>query len=81
MAVIGRLFHVKQNDIEERKQTMSFYEISFDDMWDCLIKMVGISEETLIIVCAVAGNNRNTLEAVLYATTGHRNFYQLIEQD
>ena len=67
---------MKQNDIEERKQTMSF-----DDMWDCLIKMVGISEETLNIVCAIDGNNQNTLEAVLYATTGYRNFDQLIEQD
>ena len=67
---------MKQNDIEERKQTMSF-----DDMWDCLIKMVGISEETLNIVCAIDGNNPNTLEAVLYATTGYRNFDQLIEQD
>ena len=55
--------------------------MSFDDMWDCLIKMVGISEETLNIVCAIDGNNPNTLEAVLYATTGYRNFNQLIEQD
>ena len=55
--------------------------MNFDDMWDCLIEMVGISEETLSIVCAIDGSSPATLEAVLYAATGFRDFGQLIEQD
>ena len=55
--------------------------MDFNEMWDYLIENVGVSEETLQIVCAIDGSSPNTLEAVLYATTGYRDFDQLEDED
>lgn len=55
--------------------------MDFNEMWDYLIENVGVSEETLQIVCAIDGSSTNTLEAVLYAVTGYRDFDQLDDED
>ena len=52
-----------------------------NEMWDYLVDTVGISEETLRIVTDVSGYSTDTLEAVLYAVTGYRNFDQLEEDN
>lgn len=50
--------------------------ISTEQMWDRLIGM-GTSEETLQIVSAINGYNRDTMESVLYAAYGMRSFTQV----
>jgi hypothetical protein len=47
-----------------------------DQRWDELMEM-GVSEETLRIVTNINGYSLETLEDVLYATTGYRSFDQL----
>lgn len=44
-------------------------------MWDRL-ESLGVSEQTLQIVTSIDGYSRETLEGVLYAHTGYRNFDQ-----
>ena len=55
--------------------------MSTDEMWDCLVETVGVSEETLRIVTCIDGYSTDTMEAVLYATTGYRGFDQLEDGD
>ena len=55
--------------------------MDLNEMWDYLIENVGVSEETLRVVCAIDGGSPNTLEAVLYAVTGYRDFDQLEDED
>ena len=55
--------------------------MDFNEMWDYLIENVGVSEETLQIVAAINGYSAETLWAVLYATTGYRDFDQLEDED
>lgn len=50
-----------------------------DKLWDILTEQVGVSEETLSITTSINGYNKETLEAVLFATTGYRSFEQLEE--
>lgn len=47
-----------------------------DKMWDTLVD-AGVSEQTLQIVTAIDGYNKQTLKSVLYAHTGYRTFGQL----
>ena len=47
-----------------------------NEMWDSLI-MEGVTEQTLQIVAAINGFNTETMEDVLYAHTGYRDFDQL----
>jgi hypothetical protein len=46
--------------------------------WDTLIDL-GVSEDTLRVVTSINGYSVDTLEDVLYATTGYRSFEQLEE--
>ena len=52
-----------------------------EEMWDCLVETVGVSEETLRIVTCIDGYSTETMEAVLYAVTGYRDFDQLDDED
>ena len=52
-----------------------------EEMWDCLVETVGVSEETLRIVTDVSGYSTDTLEAVLYSVTGYQDFDQLEDED
>ena len=47
-----------------------------EEMWDCLVETVGVSEETLQVVTRINGYSEETMRDVLYATTGYRDFDQ-----
>lgn len=51
-----------------------------DEMWDELLNL-GVSEQTLQIVTNINGYRTDTLEDILYAHTGFRNFDQIEEAD
>lgn len=51
-----------------------------NNAWDTLINM-GVSEDTLKIVTSINGYNLDTLQDVLYAVSGYRDFEQLEEED
>ena len=53
--------------------------MSTEQMWDALLEL-GVSEQTLQIVTSINGYSRDTLEDVLYAHTGYRNFDQLEDE-
>ena len=55
--------------------------MSTEEMWDCLVETVGVSEETLRIVTCIDGYSAETMEAVLYSITGYHDFDQLDEED
>ena len=55
--------------------------MSTEEMRDYLTEVVGVSEETLRIVTCIDGYSTDTMEAVLYATTGYRDFDQRDEED
>lgn len=44
--------------------------------WDALLAM-GVSEQTLQIVTSINGYTLSTMEDILYAHTGYRNFDQV----
>ena len=49
-------------------------------LWDYLLDGGLASEETLKIITAINGYNLDTLEDVLYATTGYRSLDQINEE-
>ena len=50
-----------------------------EEMYDYLMDVIGVSQETMSVVCCINGFNQGTMESILYATTGYRNFEQLEE--
>lgn len=54
--------------------------MSVEEMWDYLLEVIGVSEETLVIITAIYGYNEEVMENVLYAVTGYRSFDQLEEE-
>jgi hypothetical protein len=52
-------------------------EYTTDTAWDYLLENEIVSEETLKVVTSINGYNIETLQDVLYATTGYRSFEQL----
>lgn len=52
-----------------------------DNAWDYLVDNGITSEETLRVVTNINGYSLETLEDVLYATTGYRSFEQLDEEE
>ena len=48
-------------------------------MAEFLIDVIGLSNETLNIVCAINGYTVETMEDILYAATGYRSFDQYDE--
>lgn len=48
-------------------------------LWDYLVDNGIVSEETLKVVTSINGYNLDTLEDVLYATTGYRSLSQIEE--
>lgn len=53
--------------------------MSINDMWNALEDM-GVSEDTLQIITSINGYNVETMEDVLYAHAGYRNFDQLDDE-
>jgi len=50
-----------------------------NEYWDYLVDNGIVSEETLKVVTSINGYNEDTLNDVLYATTGYRSLEQLGE--
>lgn len=46
-------------------------------MYDYLMDVLGVSQETMSVVCCINGFNTETMESILYAVTGYRSFEQL----
>lgn len=53
--------------------------MTLSEMWDKLMEM-GVSEETLQVVTCINGYNEETMNDILYATSGYRSFDQLEEE-
>lgn len=50
--------------------------MSIEEMWNTLL-ILGVSEETLNIVKCINGYSKETMQDILYATTGYRSFEQI----
>lgn len=50
--------------------------MSIEEMWNTLL-ILGVSEETLNIVKCINGYSKETMQDILYAKTGHRDFNQI----
>lgn len=50
--------------------------MGIEEMWDALLNL-GVSEETLQIVTAINGYSEDTMEDILYAAFGYREFEQM----
>ena len=48
--------------------------MDWQEMYDILDEVLGISEEALEIACAIGGCNEETMERVLFYKTGWRTF-------
>ena len=48
--------------------------MDWQEMYDILNEVLGISEEALEIACAIGGCNEETMERVLFYKTGWRTF-------
>lgn len=50
--------------------------MSIEEMWNTLL-ILGVSEETLNIVKCINGYSKETMQDILYATTGYKSFEQI----
>jgi hypothetical protein len=55
--------------------------LDIDKLWNYLFDNQLASEETLKVVTSINGYNLDTLEDVLYATTGYRSLNQIEEEE
>ena len=58
---------------------MDYSNLSTDEMYD-MLQNYCCSEETLQVVTSINGYSADTMFAILYATTGLRNFEQLADE-
>lgn len=56
-------------------------EITKDFLWDYLVDQGVATEEELQLVTCINGFSVETLNDVIYARTGYRNYYQLAEEE
>lgn len=59
---------------------MDKFEKQFNELWDLLIEHGVATEEELQLVTAINGQNITTLNDVLYARTGYRDWEQFEEE-
>ena len=50
--------------------------MTVDEMYDYLVDTVGVSEETVQVVTSINGYSKETMEDILYAVTGYKDFDQ-----
>ena len=55
--------------------------LDIDNLWDYLLDNGITSKETLDVITSINGYNLETLEDVLYATTGYRSLDQIEEEE
>ena len=51
------------------------------EMMDYLIKYQICTDDELSLVTSILGTNEETMESILYAKTGYRNFEQIQDED
>jgi hypothetical protein len=51
-----------------------------EEMYDYLKEMVGASDQTMSVACCLCGYSKETMEGILYALTGYRDFEQYQEE-
>ena len=51
--------------------------MSIDEMWEILENQFGVADTAIQLVVEINGYSRQTMEDILYATTGYRSFDQL----
>lgn len=56
-------------------------KLTVDQMYDLFLELAICSEETLQVVTGINGYSEDTMYAILYETTGLRNFEQLAEEN
>lgn len=54
--------------------------MTIEDMYDYLMDVVGVSQETMSVACCINGFNQSTMESILYAITGYSDFQQYEEE-
>ena len=55
--------------------------MTVEEAWDFLKDMCMVSDGTLQVVTAINGYSLETLEDVLYAVTGYRDFDQVMDSE
>lgn len=49
-----------------------------NEMWNRLLEL-GVSEQTIQVVTDINGFSEETMEDILYAVTGYRNFFDIVD--
>lgn len=52
----------------------------YDEMFNILEDYVGLSEETIMTVVKINGQNESSYEDILYVWTGYHDFEQFLEE-
>ena len=55
--------------------------MTLEQQWDYLIEYNYVSEDTLKVITSINGYNQETINDVIYATTGYRDIEQLTGSD
>lgn len=62
------------DDTEEDEDTTPR---TWEEMYDYLVEVCGVSEETLRVVTSINGTSTDTMESILFVVTGYRSFDQI----
>ena len=54
--------------------------MTVEEMYDYLMDVVGVSQETMSVATCINGYSKETMKAILYATTGYWDFDQFQEE-
>jgi len=46
------------------------------EMYDYLVDVIGVSEETVQVIASINGYSKESMEDILYAVTGYKDFDQ-----
>lgn len=55
-------------------------KMTIEQQWDYLVENGIVLEETLKIIASINGYNQETINDIIYATTGYRDIEQLINE-
>lgn len=79
-AANGSLIDINGNKVGSVTLEGDGRRMNVEEMWDALLEL-GISEQTLQIVCNGWGYSTENMETILYVHTGYRDFQQLEDAD
>lgn len=81
--IINDSYEVIIDGVEDFSDLPDWYDITMlgaSEMWSILEDEIGVSRETLDVVTSINGYNEDTMNDILYAVTGYRNFEQAQEE-